>query len=276
MELFIPEVSSSAASTTNIILSNADCIKSSIKMGTLVLDIETASPFEEPPDNSNDTQYFELFTVSLAYADNLSDTPETDVLFRRGDWDDQYTTDLYERLFEWCDNCNVDRLLTYNGTWFDGTHLLNWARDIDNSAGHNFLARTEALFENHVDIALAAADAYEAELWDDQHILPDWKVYDLAGIDNNSVWYDDYDFPDTYLSGIDAKAVQGKHIGQVFGDKYVQNVGAGIEHTSVHQELTQLLKDYCLSDVTDLIDLYTALGGPRLDDTYRRTATDIV
>ena len=153
--------------------------------------------------------------------------------------------------------------------------MLNWACNIDASADRNFLARTEALFENHVDVALAATDEYEAELWDDQHILPDWKVYDLAGIDNNSVWYDDYDFPDNYLSGIDGKAVQGKHIGQVLGDKYVQNVEADIQHTSVHRELTQLLKDYCISDVADLINLYTALGGLSLDDTYRRTATDI-
>jgi len=244
-------------------------------MGTLVLDIETASPFEEPPDNSNDTQYFEFFAVSLAYADGLDDTPDTEVLFRRGDWNDQYTIDLYDRLFEWCEDRSVDRLLTYNGTWFDGTHLLNWARDIDDSADRDFFPRTETLFENHVDVALAAADEYEAELWDDQHILPDWKVYDLAGIDNNSVWYDDYDFPDNYLSGIDGKAVQGKHIGQVLGDKYVQNVEADIQHTSVHRELTQLLKDYCISDVADLINLYTALGGLSLDDTYRRTATDI-
>ncbi len=244
-------------------------------MGTLVLDIETASPFEEPSEQLNDTQYFEFFAVSLAYADELGDTPETEVLFRRGDWADQYTIDLYERLFDWCDHCSVNRLLTYNGTWFDGTHLLNWARDIDESEGHDFLKRTEALFETHVDVALAATDEYEAELRDHQHILPDWKAYDLAGIDNDSVWYDNYDFPDTYLSEIDGNAVQGKHIGQVLGDKYVQNVEAGIEHTSVHQELTRLLTDYCLSDVADLIELYTALGGPTLDDTYCRSAANI-
>jgi hypothetical protein len=244
-------------------------------MGTLVLDIETASPFEEPPKSSNDTQYFEFFAVSLAYAEDLTNRPETEVLFRRGDWDVQYTIDLYERLFEWCEHRSIDRLLTYNGTWFDGTHLLNWARDIDDSGGRDFLPRTEALFENHVDVALAAADEYEAELWDDQHILPDWKVYDLTGIDNDSVWYDDYDFPDTYLAEIDEKAVQGKHIGQVLGDKYVQNVEAGIEHTSVHRKLTKLLTDYCLSDVADLIDLYTSLGGSDLDDTYRRTVSNI-
>lgn len=131
------------------------------------------------------------------------------------------------------------------------------------------------MFENHVDIALAAADEYSDELWDDQHILPDWKAYNLAEIDNDGVWYDDYEFPDTYLSEIDESGVQGKHIGQVLGEQYVDNVTAGIEGTSVHRELTQLLEDYCRSDVADLIELFTKLGGPTLDETYRRTASEI-
>jgi hypothetical protein len=244
-------------------------------MGTLVLDIETASPFEEPPESSNDTQYYEWFAVSLAYADNLQNSPETEVLFRRGSWDDAHTIDLYQRMFEWCDQRNIERLLTYNGTWFDGKHLLNWAREIDSVADHDYRNRTERLFENHVDVALAAADEYSEELWDDQHILPDWKAYKIAEIDNDSVWYDDYDFPETYLSQIDGSAVQGKHIGQVLGERYVDNVEAGIESTSVHRELTQLLTDYCMSDVADLINLYTTLGGPTLDEAYRRTAAEI-
>lgn len=70
-------------------------------MGTLVLDIETASPLEEPPMNAKETQYFEWVVVGLAYADNLHNTPETDMLFRQGDWDDAYTRDLFEQLFEW-------------------------------------------------------------------------------------------------------------------------------------------------------------------------------
>jgi len=187
-------------------------------MGTLVLDIETASPFEEPPENSNDTQYYEWFAVSLAYADDLEDTPETEVLFRRGNWGDAHTVDLYQQIFEWCDQRNVGRLLTYNGAWFDGKHLLIWAREIDAATDHHYRGRTERLFENHIDVALAAADEYSEELWDDQHILPDWKAYKLAEIDNDSIWYDDYDFPETYLSQIDASAVQGKHIGQVIGE----------------------------------------------------------
>lgn len=133
-------------------------------MGTLVLDIETASPFEEPPENSNDTKYYELFAVSLAYADDVESTPETEVLFRRGGWEDDNTIDLYQRMFEWCDQRDFDRLLTYNGAWFDGKHLLNWAQKIDATTDHDFLKRTEALFENHVDVALVAADEYKAEL----------------------------------------------------------------------------------------------------------------
>lgn len=244
-------------------------------MGTLVLDIETASPFEEPPTNSNDTQYYELFAVSIAYADNLGSEPETEVLFRRGGWENSYTIDLYQRMFEWCDERDVDRVLTYNGTWFDGKHLLNWASDIDATTNYDFLERTKALFKNHIDIALAAADEYSDELRDNQQILPDWKAYDLAGIDNDSIWYDNYEFPATYLSEIDESGVQGKHIGQVLGERYVANVTAGIEHTSVHRELTQLLEDYCRSDVADLIELYTVLGGPTLDGTYRRAPAEI-
>lgn len=68
---------------------------------------------------------------------------------------------------------------------------------------------------------------------------------------------------------------KGKHIGQVIGERYVDNVEAGIESTSVHRELTRLLNDYCTSDVADLIDLYTTLGGPTLDEVYRRTAAEI-
>lgn len=245
-------------------------------MGTLVLDIETASPFEEPPENSNDTKYYEWFAVSLAYADELESTPETEVLFRRGGWDDSYTIDLYQRMFDWCDQRDVERLLTYNGAWFDGKHLLHWASDIDDTTDHTFRERTETLFENHIDVALAAADEYSDELWDDQQILPDWKAYKLAEIDNEGVWYDDYEFPDAYLSDIDGSAVQGKYIGQVLGERFVENVEAGIEATSVHRELTRLLGDYCTSDVADLIELYTTIGGPAIDDTYRRTAKQIV
>jgi len=44
----------------------------------------------------------------------------------------------------------------------------------------------------HVDVALAAADEHAEELRDNQHSLPDWKAYDIAGTGG--------------------PAVQGKHI----------------------------------------------------------------
>lgn len=245
-------------------------------MGTLVLDIETASPFEEPPEGSNDTEYYEWIAVALAYAESLDDAPEVDVLFRRGGWEDESAADLFERTLEWCDRRDVERLLMYNGTWFDATHLLHWAGELDGRTGSDFRPRVERLFERHVDVALAAADAYAAELWDDQHVLPDWKAYDLAGIDDADVWYDDYRLPEGYLSGIDGPSVQGRHVGRVLGARYVENVVAGVEETSVHRELTRLLTDYCESDVADLVDLYVELGGPALDDRYRRTAADVV
>ncbi|MDL0131472.1 hypothetical protein PNP59_11085 [Halobacterium salinarum] len=244
-------------------------------MGTLVLDIETASPFEEPPEGPNDTEYFELFAFGLAYVDDLNDHPETEVLFRQGGWDDVFTTQLFERLLDWCNQRDIDRLLTYNGAWFDAKHLLNWAGELNATTDTELYERTAALFKNHIDVALAAADEYADELWDDQHILPDWKAYDLTGIDNDSFWYDDYQFPDSYLDGVDGKAMQGKHIGQVIGERYVDNVTTGLEATSVHTELTRLLEDYCTSDVADLIDLYSALGGPTLDDTYPRPPNSI-
>jgi hypothetical protein len=245
-------------------------------MGTLVLDIETASPFEEPPEHSNDTSYYEWIAVGLAYAEDLEDAPETAVLFRNGGWEDAHTIDLFEGLFDWCDRRQIDRLLTYNGAWFDGRHLLNWAQELDDDVDDELQRRVEDLFGNHVDVALAAADEYAEELRNNQPILPDWKAYDIAGIDNDSVWYDDYTVPENYLTGIDGPAVQGKHIGQVLGEKYVDNVEAGIEATSVHRELTRLLENYCTSDVADLIELYTTLGGGSLDDEYRRPAVEIV
>jgi hypothetical protein len=58
-------------------------------------------------------------------------------------------------------------------------------------------------------------------------------------------------------------------------EQWLPTIEAGIEAASVHTELTQLFIDYCLSDVTDFIDLDRSLCGSRLGDTCRRTAADI-
>ncbi|SFR59284.1 hypothetical protein SAMN04487947_2635 [Halogeometricum rufum] len=246
-------------------------------MGTLALDIETASPFAEP-DGANDTEYYEWLSVALAYVDDGpagvradGDERETAVLFRRGGWDDDHTADLFERLFEWCEARDVDRTLTYNGAWFDLTHLGNWAASLAASETLSGApGRLADCLGRHVDVAPAAADRYAEELWEEQVVLPDWKAYQLAGIDNPRVWYDDYDFDEGYREGlgINESFVKGEHVGRVLGERYVAGVVAGIEETRTHRELERLLYDYSVSDVTDLFDLYRELGGDELDADY--------
>lgn len=127
-------------------------------------------------------------------------------------------------------------------------------------------------------MAKAAADHYSDELWEEQEVLPDWKAYQLTGIDNESVWYEDYEFNDAYFDGlgIDSKHVKGEHVGQVLGEQYVDGITHGLQHTNTHQELKRLLRDYAESDVADLLTLYYRLGGEGLIDEYHYPLETIV
>jgi hypothetical protein len=203
-------------------------------MGTLTLDIETASPFEEPTDGSNETRCYEWLSVAVAYVEDGPADPETAVLFRRGGWDDEYTADLLDRLAEWCSTRDVARTLTDNGTWVDLKHLASWAESLDRTGVRpDALDDLRRILPRHVDVARAAADRHGDALWDDQVVLPDWKVYRLEGIDNETVWYDDYDFnPDFFERlGVDDEMVEGAHVGRVLGERYVDGVVAGFEET---------------------------------------------
>jgi hypothetical protein len=243
-------------------------------MGTLAVDIETASPHEEPPPGSNETRYFEWLAVAVAYsADEDEGDPETEVLFRRGGWDDEHTADLLDRFVDWCRERDAERTLTYNGTYFDLTHMLHWAEALAASGERpDAVADLTAALPTHVDVALAARDAHEDELWESQSVLPAWKAYQLEGIEDTTVWYDDYDFnPDVFEGlGIEDRMVKGVHVGQVLGARYVEGVEAGLAETSTHRELRRLLTDYGRGDVADLYRLYRALGGPALDERYGR------
>ncbi|SFR53857.1 hypothetical protein [Halogeometricum limi] len=241
-------------------------------MGTLVLDIETASPFEEPKEN--ETEYFEWLSVAVAFVGDDGET-DTEVLFRRGDWRDEHTADLLDRLVLWCAERDIDRTLTYNGARFDVKHLVNWAASLEaKNVRRDAVSDLLTCFPHHVDVAKAAADVHEAELWDEQVVLPDWKAYQLEGIDNDTVWYRDYDFnPDFFEQlGIDDRMVKGAHVGRVLGERYVDGVAAGLHETRTHRELRRLLTDYSLSDVVDLFRLYESLGGAQLDETYHYPA----
>lgn len=248
-------------------------------MGLLAIDIETASPFEEPPAGENDTRYFEWVATAVAYRDVERSEPETDVLFRKGGWNDEHTAEMLDQLLEWCDGREIDRVVTYNGAWFDLEHIGTWTKQLElEGVRQDAYSELRALFDQHVDLAKAAADRYSEELWDDQEILPDWKAYQLAGIDNESTWYSDYEFNDAYFEGlgIDDEHVKGEHVGRVLGERYVDGVVNGLEGTSTHRELERLLRDYAESDVADLFELHDVLGGDALRDEYHYPLETIV
>lgn len=240
-------------------------------MGTLALDIETGSPFEEPPGRTNDTAFFEWLSIAVAYRDSPDDEPTVEVFFREADWGEEGTAALFDRLIEWCDARDVDRVLTYNGEWFDLKHLANWAQALDESGVRPGTDDDlERICSVHIDLAVAATDRHEDKLLDGQPVLPAWKAYQLEGIDNDRIWYDDYAFNDDYFQGlgIDDSFVKGQHVGQALASAYVDGVVAGLESTSTHQALRRLLYDYSVSDVADLFALYDALGGKELDVEY--------
>lgn len=247
-------------------------------MGTLSIDIETGSPFDEPGEDDHGTEFYEWLSVAAAFHESDLSEPETVVLFRRGGWDDEYTADLLDRLVEWCGPREIDRVLTYNGAWFDLRHMANWAEELEESGVRpGAYDDLERVLPNHIDVGLAATDIHEDELWDDQPLLPDWLAYKLEDIDNDRIWYDNYDFNPDYLAslGIEDDSVKGAHVGKSLAQKYVEGIVAGLEGTSTHQELEQILYDYSISDIVDLYPLYQSLGGQELDSEYHRPLAEI-
>lgn len=245
-------------------------------MGTLALDIETASPFDMPFDVSR-TETLAWVAIAVAYDDG-NGRPDATVFLRRGDWGDEHTADLLDRFLSWCSERDIETVLTYNGAAFDLLHMRNWARQVADSGFASDAPRTlERLVASHVDVALAAADTHSDELRPSQQILPDFKAYQLEGIDNEMIYYDDYALPSPYLAsaGIEGDFVQGKHVGEALGERYVDGVVAGLDETRTHRALESLLIDYCYSDILDLFTLYDALGGAALDEAYTVPLADI-
>lgn len=245
-------------------------------MGTLALDIETASPFDAAFDGSR-TETLAWVAIAVAY-DEGNAQPDSTVFLRRGDWGEDHTADLLDRFLNWCESRDIDTVLTYNGAAFDLLHLRNWARQVaDAGLSPHALRRLERLAATHVDVALAAADAHSDELRPSQQILPDFKAYQLEGIDNETIYYADYDLAPEYLAsaGIESDLLQGKHVGAALGERYVNGVVAGLDETRTHRALESLLVDYCYSDILDLFMLYDALGGAALKQEYTVPLTDI-
>lgn len=240
-------------------------------MGSLAIDIETASPFEEPGRDENATRFYEWISIGMAYRKSRSHEPETAVFFRRGGWEPEHMADLFQRVIDWCNGRDIERTLTYNGDHFDMKHLLNWAEELEQSEEWDgFTDKVISSFPHHIDLAKAATEIHKDELQDGQPVIPDFIAYKAEDIDNDSIWYEDYNFHPNYWDklGIKDKFVKGEHIGQVLGGKYVEGVEVGLKGTKTQGELKRLLYDYSISDIVDLFELYDSLGGERLDRDF--------
>jgi hypothetical protein len=234
-------------------------------MGTLALDIETASPFESPGgDDFDDTRYFELVAIGLGYRATPDAEPETTVLLRRGDWDDEHTVDLLDRLLRWCDDRDVDRLLTYNGEGFDLVHLRHWV-DEAAAAGHaGFAERFDRLTTSHIDLKHLATERYRDRLPGRASFHKLERVCRWEGIEMPETRYADYDLNPDFLRGAGVPehdtVVEGRHLGSGLGAAYVEGIAAGLDDRLTYRELERLLRDYARSDVAVLFALADALG----------------
>jgi hypothetical protein len=233
-------------------------------MGTLALDIETASPDESPGfDEFDDTRYFELVAVALGYRAAPDAEPETAVFLRRGGWAADHTADVFERALAWCDGRGVDRLVTYNGSGFDLVHLRTWADDLAAAGVADPRDDLAALSATHVDLKRPATDRYRDRLPRRASFHKLERVCRWEGLDVVETRYADYDLNPDFLRGAgvpaDATRVEGKHVGQGLGAAYVTGVAAGLDDRLTYRELGRLLRDYARSDVAVLFGLADAL-----------------
>lgn len=217
---------------------------------TLAIDIETASPFQEPTfDDFEDTDYFELVAIALGYQSESGAEVETGVLFRKGGWEEEYTTTLLSEAIEWCEERKIARTLTYNGDGFDAIHLRECADQVE--------LDIESLLVGHEDLKHPGNER-------NAHRVPDWKDFpkfeDLCeweDIETNPVYYEDYDIDSAICEhdAIDTEHVEGRHIGKVLGESYVDALISGKHDASQTLELKRLMRDYATADIEPLFEL---------------------
>lgn len=225
--------------------------------GTLAVDIETASPFNDPGwDDFDDTVYFELVAIALGYQPEPDGPIETTVLFRRGGWDDDYTATLLEDAVSWCRARDASRTLTYNGDGFDAIHLRNWAALVS--------VDVEPLLVGHEDLKHPATERHGNR-------LPEWKDFpkfetlcNWEGVETTPTYYSDYNL-ETSLEGydaIDSAHSQGKHIGQVLGELYVDGLDNGDTGPCSIDDLERLISHYATGDIEPLFELDRLFNRP--------------
>lgn len=222
-------------------------------MGTLAVDIETASPEKEPSkqEDFKDTSYFELVAVALGYNDG--EETETDVLFREGGWEEEHTARLLESLLSWCEGRNIEKVITYNGNGFDLIHLRNWAQSIDeNGVAVDISHRIESLFTQHRDLAEPSFDKYRNKISGGGTSFE--RICKWEDIDVIETQYSDYDLHESVHAEYGSK-IEGWHIGETLGEMYVDLHVSGATDTNTYQQLRQMLTDYATGDIIPLFEL---------------------
>jgi hypothetical protein len=221
------------------------------------LDIETASPFRSPGyDDFDDTDCFELVAVALGH--RPADGPvETTVLFRRGGWDPTHTADLIGRTCAWVTERAADDappVLTYNGQGFDAVHLREWAGRLGDD--HPRLPRAVGrLLAAHRDVAPVAGHRFADRSFPGR--FPKFEdACNWAGVDAPATRYADFDLDPALVARVDGPTVEGRHVGEVLGEAYVDRVADGAEPGA----LERLLAHYAAGDVGPLFGLAAALG----------------
>lgn len=223
----------------------------------LAVDIETVSLTDDP--DFEDTSDWELLAVGLGYQPGLGADIESDVLFREGEWGIEATNDLLERVREWCSDKKATTV-TFNGDRFDKVHLQNWSKKAAKRCNNGPLQiQYEILFRDHVDLKPIAKR--QCVDW------PGWKnhasyeeVCEWEGIDVPETRFDEYDL-DAMLeqTAIDKPVVEGRHLGEYLGTRYVQHHTQGTTDSGEFEELKQLIYDYTESDIRPLIRLARTL-----------------
>lgn len=222
------------------------------------LDIETASPFRSPGyADFDDTDCFELVAVALGHRPAPDGPVETEVLFRRGGWDPSHTADLIDRACEWVatrSDSGESPLLTYNGRGFDAVHLREWAGRLE--AEHPALpGAVGRLFANHRDVAPVAGHQFRDRSFGGR--FPRFeRACAWAGVEVPPTRYANFDLDPTLVTRVDGERVEGKHVGEVLGEAYVERVAAGEDPGA----LESLLAHYAAGDVEPLFSLADAVG----------------
>jgi hypothetical protein len=221
------------------------------------IDIETASPFRSPgSDEFEDTDCFELVAVALGHRPARDGPVETAVLFRRGGWAPSHTADLIERACRWVDDRREGEtpVLTYNGSGFDAVHLREWAGRLADQ--HPSLpAAVGRLFADHRDVARVAGYHFRDRPFGGR--FPKFeRACEWAGVDVPPTRYADFDLDPTLVARVDGDRVEGRHVGEVLGEAYVERVAAGEDPGA----LADLLAHYAATDAEPLFSLADAVG----------------